>query len=106
MSEMIDRIAKAIEEALDKPKYVVRVNKHGDWELWEGLTKIVSSNNHGHIDRMCDILNNKYAARKAIEALKGEIPSETFFKYTCDKPWKELTSSDVWNLWLNAILVE
>lgn len=90
MSEMIDRVAKAIEAVLEKPRYIVRITLSSDmngvsWQLWEGDNKICSSNNHAHIDKMCDELNNKYAARKAVEALKQD--------YNC-----------IWNDWLDAIL--
>lgn len=104
---MIDLVAKAIEEAIDKPMFVVRVGirlpQPNVWELWEGNTRVVSSNNHKHIENMCDILNYKYAAKKAIESLK-DTPLLCYDDYKCDDVWKNLTSTKVWYLWYDAIL--
>lgn len=44
-------------------------------------------------------------ARAAIEAMR-EVPSVVYAAYRCDEQWKDLNSTKVWNLWIDAILNE
>ena len=44
-------------------------------------------------------------ARAAIEAMR-EVPSVAYHAYRCDEQWKDLNSTKVWNLWIDAALKE
>lgn len=108
MSKMLDRVAKAIAEAIEKPKYIVKVGQHhiseNKWQLWSDNGCVVTSANHDKIDKLCDELNNRYIAQKAVEALKAIWQDEHFPYFETDKMWKELSSQDVWNLCLDVVL--
>lgn len=98
MSEMLNKVAKAIQDALEKPKYVVKISKV--WECWDVQeNKLISfSKDHSNIDDECDQLNALYTARKAIEALKtfAEIELSNISKYPatyCDCDLKQTFDS-------------
>lgn len=105
MSEMLNRVAKAIQEVQEKPKYVVKIATRMStvninlWELWDDKECIKKSNIHSLIQGECDRLNALYTARKAVEALKGDVPY-----YETNKFWESLTSTEVWNLCLDKVL--
>ncbi len=42
-------------------------------------------------------------ARAMIEAMRA-VPDVCYDHYRCDKLWRELNSTEVWNLWLDAAL--
>lgn len=44
-------------------------------------------------------------ARAAIEAMRM-VPEVCYDDYRCDKTWRELNSTEVWNLWIDAALKE
>lgn len=44
-------------------------------------------------------------ARAAINAMRA-IPELCYDHYRCDKPWRELNSTEVLNLWIDAALKE
>lgn len=101
MSEMFDRVAKAIHDALDKPKYVVKIGKQ--WELWCGGQCIMTSDNHTKIDDLCDKFNNQNVARKAIEALKEPTDEMTASMLNAAP---EVSYDDVYKCYIEAILNE
>lgn len=68
MSEMLERVAKVIQDVLENPRYVVKIGKL--WEVWDDKECLFSSNIHARVDEECDRLNTEYIARKAVEALK------------------------------------
>ncbi len=99
MSEMLERVAKAIQEVLEKPKYVVKISKV--WECWDVQeNKLIDAFEvHSHINNLCDRLNTLYIARKAVEALK--ITEKEFNIFLNDKDIKELA---MWNTNIDAVL--
>ena len=42
-------------------------------------------------------------ARAALEAMR-EIPDSMYENYVCERPWRELSSKEVWRLWIDAAL--
>lgn len=81
MSKMLERVARAIYDST----YAALSKEERD-EDWN--------------DMKATFIPDAIAA---VEALK-EVPIICYDDYKCDKMWKELNSSDVWHLWLNAIL--
>lgn len=101
MSQILQKVAQALKAANDELHAVIKYNVHHDtWEIWiRGKPVEVNFKIHDEAENRCEALNYEYAARKAVEALKGDVPY-----YECNKMWKELTSKEVWNLCLNQIL--
>lgn len=103
---MLERVAKAIELAQEKPRYVVKIYKV--WELWDNEKCIMESDVHMHVQDLCEQFNAKYAARMALEALKP-ASDEMQNKY-CEmakaeaSPLKPFFPNAVWERAIDAIL--
>ena len=83
MSEIIELVARALyEQANDQP----------DRLEWGSLNR--------HHRNLCIA-----GARAAIEAMRA-VPDLCYDQYRCDNMWRDLNSTKVWNLWLDAALHE
>lgn len=74
MNSLIQKIADALKQAHDEHHAILKYNPIDDrWEIWVGnKPHFVNINSHDEAEEKCESLNYEYAARKAIEALKGE----------------------------------
>lgn len=70
---MLQKVALALKAANEKHYAVLKINAHDmTWEVWvEGKAAEVNFKNHSDAFTRCETLNYEYAARKAVEALKG-----------------------------------
>lgn len=90
MSEMVERVAKAILGASGYSS--ADIEKHWPDEL-DSLVSGPPFEADGY----------REMARAAVETMRG-VPDVCYENYVCDKLWRELTSKEVWYLWLNAAL--
>ena len=101
MNTTLQKVADAIKTANDDLYAILKYNvRDASWEIWiDNKPAEVNFKDYDKAEDRCEELNYLYAARKAVEALKGDVPY-----YECDSMWKNLSSKLTWNLSLNAIL--
>lgn len=109
MNTMIKRISEVIRKAIDEApfqsKYII-----GDdlYKVINTATNIVAftSGDMELAEAEMDRLNDEWIARKVVECMKGEMPQDVYKNFACTYQWSEMTSTKIWNNWLDAILKE
>lgn len=114
MNEMLQRIGdvavkggpyvwRAKLTACDKYAYEIWTRDDpGNLIRW---VKTVFNNDEAY--NLVQNLNKEFVARAIVEIMRNAPNcSEIYSAYRCDKIWNSLSSKEVWQLWIDAILKE
>ena len=100
MNPTIEKVAKALRQANEELYAILKFNVHDHtWEIWiDKEPYLVNIKSHDDAESACEGLNYRYAARKAVEALRdlykmlpgpmGNLHSHLNFNLALDKVLK------------------
>lgn len=105
MNIILQRIANAIEKGGPwQVKYQYDI--HGPGEVWHVSSgdQIIVLLNSIEAEEKCERLNKEFVARAVVECMRDTPATEIYGNYECNDIWQNMTSTKIWQLWIDAIL--